>query len=89
MKCCEEVIVTLKMPWLGQELDMELPCFMPMKELTGKLLETLRLMMPDTFMGVKSIGLTSTKGLLKEEESLGTAGLWDGSVITVVKNRGE
>lgn len=89
MKCCEEVIVTLRLPWLEQELDMELPSFMPMKELTGKLLETFRLMMPDGFVGVRNIGLIHERRQLENEETLGRAGVWDGSVLTILRIRGE
>ena len=89
MRCSEEVIVTLRFPWIEQDIDMELPSFMEMKELTGKLLETLRLMMPETFVKVKSISLKGRAGILQENETLAGMGLWDGSVITVVRNKGE
>lgn len=89
MRCSEEVIVTLRFPWIEQDIDMELPCFMEMRELTEKLLETLRLMMPETFVKVKSISLKGREGILQEKETLAGMGLWDGSVITVVRNRGE
>ena len=89
MKCFEEVIVTLRFPWIEQDIDMQLPSFMPMEELTVKLLETLRLMMPETFVKVKSISLKGVKGVLYGQDTLAGAGIWDGSIVTVEKNRGE
>ena len=78
MRPCENVIVTIQ---LDQEaIDMELPAFLPINQLTRKLEETFRVMRPSLF----SFGhvILSVNGQpLDGQIDLAHYGIWDGSII--------
>lgn len=77
MRPCENVIVTIQ---LEQEtIDMELPIFLPIKELTQKLEETFRVMRPS--WGFKHIILGCNGRPLNPKMDLAHYGIWDGSIL--------
>lgn len=79
MQACENVIVTVVLP--GEQLDMELPAFLPAAELCRKLAETLRAYRPELYGSVFQLTLRSGQRFLKENETLASLGIWDGSII--------
>ena len=83
----QSVILTVKTERSKQEYDMILPANVKVSELTGKLLETLKSMEPEYFLAAGGIGLRCDGNgrYLSGEETLESAHIWDGSIITVVK----
>ena len=81
MKCCEQVIVTVRLRPSGRELDMELPAFMPVRELEDRLLETLREMDPLHYGRMARVSFRWNDRALEPESTLAQAGIWDGSVL--------
>lgn len=78
MRPCENVIVTVK---FGKEtLDMELPTFLPIKELTQRLEETFRVMKPNA-QNLSYIELGCNGRIFDKEKNLAYYGIWDGSII--------
>jgi len=79
------VILTVKIAGARKEYDMELPANSPMKELTLKLLMAFKEIERDLFLGVESVRVKydADNRYLTDEETLESAAVWDGSVITV------
>jgi len=79
------VIVTVKIAGVAQQYDMELPADIPVKELAPKLLMALKNIESRLFMGVERIKIKYDleNRYLADIESLASAGVWDGSFITV------
>lgn len=80
MKCLEEVIVTLRLPGGGGSLDLELPAFMPVRELIPRLTEILRTVSP-AFPAADGAGLSAGGRALSPEDTLAAAGVWDGGIL--------
>lgn len=78
----EKVITTLV---VGRKtsIDLELPVFLPISELTDKILETLKLLYPREYEDVSDICLTMQGQPLDEESTLANIGVWDGSILEV------
>ena len=87
MKCCEEVMVTLRFAPQGRCLEMELPAFLPVGELEKKLIETLITMDPARYGGTQEVVLQTEGKRLEDETTLAQAGVWDGSVLDVTLRR--
>jgi len=86
MRPCENVIVTLR---LGrEELDMELPTFLPIYELKGKIQETICVIYPDIWRAETTIELIHNDRMLVGEDTLASCGIWDGSILECVLKRG-
>lgn len=80
MKACETVIVTLL---IGRdELDLELPAFLPVGELSEKIRETLRSLDPNRYGRLGPLTLVSGGSVLPADSTLAGCGIWDGSTIT-------
>lgn len=79
MQACENVIVTIQLK--QEEIDMELPAFLSIKELQNKLDETIRVMAPRLAGEPGSLSLTYNGHLLDENHHLAFYGIWDGSRI--------
>lgn len=78
MRPCENVIVTVQ---LEQEtLDMELPAFLPVRELTQKLEETFRIMKP-SYQAFRHAVLSCNGRDLDPTMNLAQHGIWDGSIL--------
>lgn len=78
MRPCENVIVTVQ---LEQEiLDMELPAFLPIKDLNQKLEETFRVMKPYT-QTCGRVSLSHNGKTLDPQKDLAYYGIWDGAVL--------
>jgi len=88
MKCSENVIITLKLRPGSRELDMELPAFMPIDELCGKITESLRAMNPTAFGYMSVIRAEHNGKPLSGTVTLANHGLWDGSILDVVMGMG-
>jgi len=78
------VIVTLELSGL-QPLDIEAPAFMPADELAGKLLESLKVMLPDMFLGASGLRLFFDGKEMPGGSTLASVGAWDGTVIKAVR----
>jgi len=78
-------MVTVKIAGAEQHHDMELPADIPIKELAPKLLMALKNIEGRLFMGVESIKIKpdDENHYLLDTETLISAGIWDGSIITV------
>jgi len=72
---------------LTQEYDMELPINMAISELSIKLLEALKTLEPEHFQSTSCIGLRfdEENRFLRNDETLESAHIWDGSILTVFK----
>jgi len=79
------VIVTVKMEGSRRKHDMELPADIPLSELASKLLMALKKIEKSLFMGVGNIKImyNTENRYLFNLETLASAGVWDGSIITV------
>jgi hypothetical protein len=67
---------------------MELPANIPGDRLCGKLLAALKNIADDAFRTVEKISLliADTGETLGENQTLEDAGVWDGGIVTVVKD---
>lgn len=84
MRCseCENVIVTVRNQPGARELDMELPAFLPVAELTQHFLETMQEFDPAHFMGMTAVTFQTTGGQeLSGEQTLAGVGIWDGAIL--------
>lgn len=82
MKPSEHVIVTVA---LGKEqVDMELPAFLPVCDLKEKMCEMLRVLRPNRPIDVERAELLSGGRKLPNDKCLASCGIWDGSVIVFV-----
>ena len=78
----ENVIVTV---CVGEKrLDMELPAFLNVRELTAKIDETLRSMPGQLTPGLRCAGLTCRGERLGPEDTLARRGIWDGSEVACI-----
>ena len=79
------VMVTVKIAGTNKAYDMELPADTPMVELLPKLLMALKSIEEGLFMATLGIKVKSEtlRRHLTDGETLLTAGVWDGSIITV------
>ena len=78
------VIVTLEMSGL-QPMDIEVPAFMQVDELVGKLLESLKVMLPDMFLGASGLKLFFDGREIPGDSTLASVGAWDGAVIKAAR----
>ena len=78
-------ILTVKIAGTKAQYDMELPADIPVKELSPKLLMGLKNLESRLFLGVEGIKIKfdAENYYLKDKDTLASAGVWDGSVITV------
>lgn len=83
MKCCEDVIVTLNIPAANQAIDMELPAFLPVEKLAGRVMETLQVMNPARYSKAGSLQFKFRGQVIADESTLASVGVWDGTVLDV------
>lgn len=81
MKCCENVIVTVRLHPGDRSLDMELPSFLPVSQLGEKFLETVQEMDPLHYGTVSTVIFRRNSHELDGEMTLAQAGIWDGAVL--------
>ena len=79
MKVFDNVIVTVVLP--RESLDMELPAFLPVEELSAKLAESLRAYRPEQYGTVFRLQLSSGDVPLQPEDTLASRGIWAGAVL--------
>ena len=79
MKARQNVIVTLRMG--HEDMDMELPAFLPIAELKVSILQTLRTLYPRSYSGCKAITLRSNGMILSPTQTLASLGIWDGAIL--------
>ena len=79
------VILTVRMDRMNIECDMELPAGIYGDELCAKLLMALKSIDPGTFNSIEAINIRikRTGKLLADGDTLETAEVWDGSIVTV------
>jgi len=83
MKSCENMIVSIQ---IGRELiDMELPAFMPVGELSRKVAQTLNYMDPVKYAGLNALALYLDETRLPEQKTLAGCGIWDGRILRAKK----
>lgn len=83
MKCCENVIVTVRIHPGGAALDMEMPAFLAVRELETHFLETVHEMDPLHYSTVSTAAFRSGDRLLEADTTLAGAGVWDGAILDV------
>lgn len=88
MKCCEDVIVTVRIQPGTRTLDMELPAFLPMEDLEKHFLETLREMDPLHYGTMSSATFQSGGQQIEGTMTLARVGVWDGAIIDVRLSEG-
>lgn len=83
MPSFDNVIVTALLPFGEAQLDLELPAFYPVQDLTPKLLETLKLMQPQFYTGIQDLALIWRDQQLRGGDTLASVGVWDGSILNI------
>lgn len=79
MRPCETIIATIEVN--GNTFDMELPAFMPISELKGKVVDTLRVLVPLQTGSLEKMHWEYKGRDISEEQCLAACGIWDGSSI--------
>lgn len=79
MRACENVIVTVRVK--SKPLDMELPTFLSIHEVVTKIDETLHSMPGRILSDEHCVGLSFQGRALDKNQTLGSCGIWDGSII--------
>jgi uncharacterized ubiquitin-like protein YukD len=81
------VTVTVKFAGNSKQYDLEMPADIPISDLIPKLLMAVKNLESRFFLGVDNIRIfsDSAKRYLDGNETLASAGVWDGSYITVEK----
>lgn len=82
----EMFIVTVIFGSENYETDMELPAELPVSELCRKLLDVLKNLYEGEFAGWKSCVLEYDYRVLDDNETLMSAGVYDGSRLYVIEN---
>ena len=73
MKACQNVIVTLTIG--DEQLDVELPAFLPVAEVNARVLEMLRALYPQVY------GSCTAIRLYDQGAPLASCGIWDGASL--------
>jgi len=60
---------------------MELPAFLPMTELLGKVDETIRIMNPELLVGTYIDSFMFNGKPINQDSSLASTGVWDGCTL--------
>ena len=81
------VILTVKIERTDLVYDMEFPASIPGAPLCDKLLAALKNIENSTFRSIEKINIIidKTGRQLSDGQTLEEAGVWDGSIVTVVK----
>lgn len=79
MQACENVIVTVRVK--SKLIDMQLPAFLGIQELITKIDETLHSMPGQMLFDEHCIGLRFQGIRLDKNQTLGSYGIWDGSIL--------
>ena len=79
MKVCQSIIVTLIIG--SKKLDMELPAFLPITDVSARILETLRALYPQAYGGCTAICLRECGTTLAGNRTLASYGIWDGTIL--------
>lgn len=82
MRACEKVIVTIRVK--SKPLDMELPAFLSLLELTAKIDETLLSMPGQILYDDHCVGLKFQGKELDKNKTLANYGIWDGSMLECI-----
>ena len=77
MKACQNVIVTLTIG--DEQLDVELPAFLPVAEVNARVLEMLRALYPQVYGSCTAIRLYDQGAPIAESRTLASCGIWDGA----------
>ncbi len=68
-------------------MDMELPAFLPIGELSNKILETTKVVYPDQWNDVFEISLKFMGQTLAADATLAGSGVWDGAYLEIERRR--
>lgn len=82
----DRVIVTV-VPSEQCSIDMELPAFMPISELSVKLLETISVLYPDKWDNADEIKLLFMGRPLRNNTTLASNGVWDGAYLKIERGK--
>lgn len=80
----EHVIVTVRSKENNFDVDMELPSKIFIADLSAQLLENLKVIAPNQFMGKENIQMRYRGVALKSTETLESGCVFDGSIIEIV-----
>lgn len=75
----ENIIVTVLINY--EEIDMELPAFLPIRDLLKKLEETIRVMRPQYSSELSEFTMKYNGVKMSEDKTLAQYGVWDGNKI--------
>ena len=76
---CQNVIVTLTIG--DEQLDVELPAFLPVAEVNARVLEMLRALYPQVYGSCTAIRLYDQGAPIAESRTLASCGIWDGASL--------
>ena len=82
VRASETAIVTMEIN--EKRFDMEIPTFMKVEKLKEKLLETLKVMFPASFLEVFQIKVIYENDMLEDNDTLASRGIWDGAILSVI-----
>ena len=80
----EKIIATVVLN-KRHSVDMELPAFLPVSQLSDKVLETLKILAPREFGHVQEIRLAVQGRSLNPQSTLASVGVWDGAILEVIR----
>lgn len=78
------IIVTVRMKEPPLELDMEVPCQIPIQTVCVQLLEALKVIAQPSLKDCRRICLWSGDTQLRKDRSLAEMGIWDGGTLLAV-----
>ena len=70
-----------------RSIDMELPAFMPISELSTKVLETICVLYPDKWDNADEIRLLFMGHRMRNDTTLASNGVWDGAYLEVERGK--
>ncbi len=79
----ERAIVTLRFPFHEEEMDIEMPVFLPVEEICEKVLELLICQQPHRYGGIADVDLFWNGKKLDKQTNLAEHGIWDGSILDI------
>ncbi len=80
----EKIIITVEHKNKKISLDMELPTKVPINILRSQILDILKNLYPDDFINYSSFRLACDNKILNVDETLITAGIYDGSILRLI-----
>ncbi len=83
MQTLQSSLITIICDEFKFEADFELPTFLKIEKLELKMIESLKTLNPSLFFCVSGLTFVFNGRILDKNESLSSAGIWDGAIVTM------